>query len=207
MEYESVPMAVPIMVMSDAQQASLPYKTNSSRACAQKHHQEPFWHDFTGTLPFLSRWEQKKCLSALDRSVLARDRTGKENNYPIHDASFMWFVGGKVHVHPRCYNLSDHPVIMQVVFMNNPLTGAMIVAAIACGGAVNGWWHAALGVLGAVCSTLAIFIVDGSNKTALNIGLYGFNGFLVGEAMGNFVSAGNNFDGAFGTTRTSFIHT
>ena len=53
---------------------------------------------------------------------------------------------------------------------------------------------------GAVSSTLSMLLVDPKNTGALDAGLYGFNGFLVGEAMGNFVSTGEDFDGSFGTS-------
>ena len=48
------------------------------------------------------------------------------------------------------------------------------------------------------------YAVDPDNVGALDAGLYGFNGFLVGEAMGNFISAGKNFDGAFGSDKLNF---
>ena len=55
-------------------------------------------------------------------------------------------------------------------------------------------------VAGAVCSTLSMLLVDPKNTGTLDAGLYGFNGFLVGEAIGNFVSTGESFGGSVGTS-------
>ncbi len=52
--------------------------------------------------------------------------------------------------------------------------------------------------IGTISSTLSAYIFYPEGDAGLALGLYGFNGFLVGEAMGNFVSCGANFDGTFG---------
>ena len=58
---------------------------------------------------------------------------------------------------------------------------------------------------GTISSTLAWFLIDPSHNSGpdMDAGIYGFNGFLIGEAMGNFVSSGSSEDGSFGIISSS----
>ena len=71
----------------------------------------------------------------------------------------------------------------QVVFMNSPLTGLFIMVAV--------WiydpWFGFAGTLGLIISTLAALAL-GFDRGAIRAGLYGFNGVLVGLALGTFLA-------------------
>ena len=71
----------------------------------------------------------------------------------------------------------------QVVFMNSPLTGLFIVAAM--------WifdpWVGFAGTLGVIASTLAAHAL-GIDRGLIHAGLYGFNGVLVGLALATFLT-------------------
>ena len=71
----------------------------------------------------------------------------------------------------------------QVMFQNNPLTGALFLAAIAWGSYAAGAWHVAIaGLLAVIVSTLTAqwLRVD---EASIRSGLYGYNGVLVGLAL------------------------
>jgi urea transporter len=72
--------------------------------------------------------------------------------------------------------------IGQVCFMNNPVTGLAILAAMFV---AEGWLGFA-GVLGVVVSTLAAMAI-GMDRGAIRAGLFGFNGVLVGAGMSLFL--------------------
>src|ERR1700754_863338 len=71
----------------------------------------------------------------------------------------------------------------QVVFMNSPLTGLFIVAAM--------WifdpWVGFAGTVGVIASTLAAHAL-GIDRGLIHAGLYGFNGVLVGLALATFLT-------------------
>lgn len=71
----------------------------------------------------------------------------------------------------------------QVVFMNNPLTGLMILVA--------AWtfdpWLGFGGTVGLVASTLTARVM-GFDRDAIRLGLYGFNGVLCGLALATFLA-------------------
>eukprot|EP01114_Cavostelium_apophysatum_P022061 TRINITY_DN7859_c0_g1_i1.p1 TRINITY_DN7859_c0_g1~~TRINITY_DN7859_c0_g1_i1.p1 ORF type:complete len:431 (+),score=54.75 TRINITY_DN7859_c0_g1_i1:76-1368(+) len=70
----------------------------------------------------------------------------------------------------------------QVVFMNNPISGAFIVAALF----LASWWTAVCGMVGLICGTsFALFL--GVNIGAIRAGLHGYNGILVGLALATFM--------------------
>lgn len=71
----------------------------------------------------------------------------------------------------------------QIVFMNNPLTGLLILV----GMTVFSAWLGFAAVLGAVSST-AFALVLGFDRSAIRSGLYGFNGALVGAGLATFLS-------------------
>jgi urea transporter len=78
--------------------------------------------------------------------------------------------------------------IGQVMFQNNPLTGALFLVAISWGSYADGAPHVALaGLLAVVLATLTAqwLCVD---KEPLYSGLYGYNGILVGLALATFLA-------------------
>ncbi|WLR95089.1 urea transporter [Shinella zoogloeoides] len=87
----------------------------------------------------------------------------------------------------------DHPFLSfvdwslrgigQVVFQNNPLSGLIILAAVA----LNSWIYAAICVLGVAASTATAVILK-ADRAILRDGLYGFNGALVALALVAFTS-------------------
>lgn len=87
----------------------------------------------------------------------------------------------------------DHPSLFfvdwslrgvgQVVFQNNPLSGLVILAALAW----NSWIYAAICVLGVIASTATALVLK-ADRAVMRDGLYGFNGALVGLALVAFTS-------------------
>ncbi|XP_069736468.1 urea transporter 2-like isoform X1 [Phaenicophaeus curvirostris] len=76
--------------------------------------------------------------------------------------------------------------VSQVIFVNNPLSGLIIVAGILV---QNPWWMLT-GCLGTVVSTLTALIL-GQDRSAVEAGLYGYNGVLVGLLMAVFSAKGD----------------
>lgn len=72
--------------------------------------------------------------------------------------------------------------IGQVMFQNNALSGLLMLAGIAC----NSWILALLALAGNIVSTLTACLCKYSREDIRN-GLYGFNGTLVGIAIGVFM--------------------
>ena len=80
--------------------------------------------------------------------------------------------------------------IAQVMFQNNPLSGALFLAAIGWGSYAAGAPHVAIaGLLAVVVATLTAqwLRVD---EASLASGLYGYNGILVGLALATFLAPG-----------------
>ena len=76
--------------------------------------------------------------------------------------------------------------IGQVMLQNNPLSGALFLAAIAWGSYAAGAPHIAIaGVVAVIVATLTAYWVRSPTKS-LASGLYGFNGILVGLALATF---------------------
>ncbi|KFQ26999.1 Urea transporter 2, partial [Merops nubicus] len=78
--------------------------------------------------------------------------------------------------------------ISQVVFVNNPLSGLIVVA----GFLVQNPWWTLTGCLATVVSTLTAFIL-GQDRSAIAAGLYGYNGVLVGLLMAVFSAKGDYY--------------
>ncbi|NWX69695.1 UT2 protein, partial [Alca torda] len=76
--------------------------------------------------------------------------------------------------------------ISQVMFVNNPLSGLIVVA----GFLVQSPWWTLTGCLGTVVSTLTALIL-GQDRSAIAAGLYGYNGVLVGLLMAIFSAKGD----------------
>ncbi|XP_062898937.1 urea transporter 2 isoform X1 [Mobula hypostoma] len=76
--------------------------------------------------------------------------------------------------------------IAQVMFVNNSLSGIIILAALILH---NPWW-ALNSIVGTVFSTLAAVLLS-QNRSAVEAGLYGYNGNLVGILMAVFSNKGD----------------
>ncbi|XP_055273256.1 urea transporter 2 [Moschus berezovskii] len=76
----------------------------------------------------------------------------------------------------------------QVMFVNNPLSGILIVLGLFI---QNPWW-AISGCLGTVVSTLTALILS-QDKSAIAAGLHGYNGVLVGLLLAVFSDKGDYF--------------
>ncbi|XP_057899540.1 urea transporter 2-like [Melospiza georgiana] len=76
--------------------------------------------------------------------------------------------------------------ISQVMFVNNPLTGLVILAGLLL---QNPWWTLT-GCVGTLVSTLTALIL-GQDRSAIAAGLYGYNGVLVGLLMAVFSADGD----------------
>ncbi|XP_074021842.1 urea transporter 2-like [Numenius arquata] len=76
--------------------------------------------------------------------------------------------------------------ISQVMFVNNPLSGLIVVA----GFLVQNPWWTLTGCLGTVVSTLTALILR-QDRSAIAAGLYGYNGVLVGLLMAVFSAKGD----------------
>ncbi len=80
--------------------------------------------------------------------------------------------------------------IGQVMFQDNPLSGALFLAAIAWGAHAAGAPEIAIGgVIAVVVATLTAQWLR-VEKASLNAGLYGYNGVLVGLALATFIAPG-----------------
>ncbi|XP_071779226.2 urea transporter 1 [Centroberyx gerrardi] len=76
--------------------------------------------------------------------------------------------------------------VARVILANNPLSGALILAALCWASP----WQGLLGTLGLLASTLTAVII-GQDSAEVSGGLHGFNGMLVSLLMGVFSSAGD----------------
>uniref|UniRef100_A0A667WQS7 Urea transporter n=1 Tax=Myripristis murdjan TaxID=586833 RepID=A0A667WQS7_9TELE len=76
--------------------------------------------------------------------------------------------------------------VARVILANNPLSGALILAALYWASP----WQGLLGTLGVLASTLTAVII-GQDSAEVSAGLHGFNGMLVSLLMGVFSSAGD----------------
>jgi len=80
--------------------------------------------------------------------------------------------------------------IAQVMLQDNPLTGALFLAAIAWGSYASGAPQVAIGgVIGVIAATLTALWLR-ADDDSLSAGLYGFNGTLVGLALATFLAPG-----------------
>ncbi|XP_051799591.1 urea transporter 2 [Acanthochromis polyacanthus] len=76
--------------------------------------------------------------------------------------------------------------VTRVILANNPLSGALILAALYWASP----WQGLLGTVGVLASTLTAVIM-GQDSAKVTGGLHGFNGMLVSLLMGVFSSAGD----------------
>ncbi|TNN50508.1 Urea transporter 1 [Liparis tanakae] len=78
--------------------------------------------------------------------------------------------------------------VSRVIYANNPLSGALILAALCWASP----WQGLLGTVGVLASTLTA-VITGQDSAEVSGGLHGFNGMLVSLLMGVFSSAGDWF--------------
>ena len=76
--------------------------------------------------------------------------------------------------------------IGQVIFVNNPLSGLLILVALF----IQSTWVGGMSLLGAIASTLTAVALQLERETIRN-GIFGYNGILVGAALATFGLAGN----------------
>jgi len=81
------------------------------------------------------------------------------------------------------YNLRG---IGQVIFVNNPLSGLLILLALL----IQSPWIGLMSLLGVISSTVTAIALKLDRETIRN-GIYGYNGILVGAALATFGSSGN----------------
>jgi urea transporter len=70
----------------------------------------------------------------------------------------------------------------QVMFQNNPITGALFLVGIF----INSWQLGVAGVIGLLSSTLAAIIL-GADRALIRVGLFGYNGILTGIGLAFFL--------------------
>ncbi len=75
--------------------------------------------------------------------------------------------------------------VSQVFLINNALSGALILIGIAC----NSWQQALMALLGAAVARMTASLC-GYERREIEDGLYGFNGVLVGIAVGVYWAIG-----------------
>ncbi|XP_038599580.1 urea transporter 2 [Tachyglossus aculeatus] len=121
-------------------------------------------------------------------NVMMKQNTTSPSGISIFRA--MGYLTGEM---KECSNwLKDKPVALQfidwilrgtsqVMFVNNPLSGLIILAGLLV---QNPWWTLA-GGLGAVVSTLTALALN-QDRSAIASGLHGYNGILVGLLMAVF---------------------
>jgi len=78
----------------------------------------------------------------------------------------------------------------QVMFQDNPMSGALFIAAIAWGSFAAGVPQVLFGGLLAVVAATRTAQWLGVDRSSLHAGLYGFNGVLVGLALATFIAPG-----------------
>ena len=71
--------------------------------------------------------------------------------------------------------------ISQVVFMNNSISGLIIFIALCS----TYWWPSVLGIFGLITTTSTAILFD-LDQQSIKDGLHGYNGFVVGLALGTF---------------------
>lgn len=81
------------------------------------------------------------------------------------------------------YNLRG---IGQVIFVNNPISGLLILVALF----IQSPWVGVMSVVGVVASTLTAIALN-LDRNSLRNGIFGYNGILVGAALATFGASGN----------------
>jgi urea transporter len=75
---------------------------------------------------------------------------------------------------------------VDVIFVNNPLSGLLILAAMF----IQSPWLGGMSLVGTASATLMAIALK-ANRAAIQNGIFGLNGMLVGAAMAFFGAFGN----------------
>uniref|UniRef100_F6XT58 Solute carrier family 14 member 2 n=1 Tax=Ornithorhynchus anatinus TaxID=9258 RepID=F6XT58_ORNAN len=190
--------------MSDAHNSPLLAESTS-----ESEFMNPRWstrsQDPHPSLPLLEMPEEQTLRAAMETSPTVKiEKPGeknkrrenvmmKQNTTSPSGISIFRTMGYLTGEMKECSNwLKDKPVALQfidwilrgtsqVLFVNNPLTGLIILAGLLV---QNPWWTLA-GGLGAVVSTLTALALN-QDRSAIASGLHGYNGILVGLLMAVF---------------------
>ncbi len=116
-----------------------------------------------------------------------------ETSVPQSKARFLPVLGTMQQLNQRLanqplgdfvnYNLRG---IGQVIFVNNPVSGLLILVALF----LQSPWVAFMGLLGVVASTITAILFK-LDRDSIRNGIFGYNGLLVGAALGTFGLSGN----------------
>ncbi|XP_038646710.1 urea transporter 2 isoform X2 [Scyliorhinus canicula] len=137
--------------------------------------QNPFMEKKTSMVEEVSTLKQDNCKESLLKRMGYLSGDMRELGHWLKDQNIvLQFID---------WNLRG---IAQVMFVNNPLSGVVILAGLIL---QNPWW-ALSGVVGTVFSNLAALMFS-QNRSAIAAGLYGYNGILVGLLMAVFCDKGD----------------
>ncbi len=123
-----------------------------------------------------------KLLQPQSMEALSRSRRNKS---PLLRA--LHYVDGTM---PECSRFARQHIVLlfvdallrgasQVMLANNPVAGAIAIGAVFAASA----WIACMGCFGLICSTVTAYLM-GVNRAAWQSGLFGYNGMLMGMALG-----------------------
>nr|KAF6423783.1 solute carrier family 14 member 2 [Rousettus aegyptiacus] len=156
-------------------------------------------------LPLLEMLEVKDLQSSKEESHMVKIEKPNERSKKSESKVAHWGTTGQMHIHllqavgfltgemKESRNwLKDKPLALQftdwvlrgtaqVMFVNNPLSGLIILIGLLI---QNPWWTIA-GALGTVVSTLTALVLS-QDRSAIASGLHGYNGMLVGLLMAVF---------------------
>lgn len=115
---------------------------------------------------------------------------------PNQTKLFPWLLPGSGTLQSLNQRLENQPLfnflnynlrgIGQVIFVNNPLSGLLILLALF----IQSPWMGVMSVVGLVASTLTAILLN-LNRESLGNGIFGYNGILVGAALATFGASGN----------------
>lgn len=115
---------------------------------------------------------------------------------PHRTKLFPWLLPGAGTLPSLNQRLADQPLwdflnynlrgIGQVIFVNNPLSGLLILIALF----IQSPWVGVMSVVGLVASTVSAILLN-LNRDSLRNGIFGYNGILVGAALATFGASGN----------------
>ncbi|XP_078406630.1 urea transporter 2-like isoform X2 [Cetorhinus maximus] len=147
-------------------------RTNFSEGIGSKN---PFMEKKTAVVEVVSTLKPDNCKETFLKRIGYLSGDMREFGYWLKEQNIIFqFID---------WNLRG---IAQVMFVNNPLSGIIILAGLIL---QNPWW-ALNGFVGTVFSNLAALMLS-QNRSAIAAGLYGYNGILVGLLMAVFCDKGD----------------